>query len=192
MLLWKSVTEFQFPYRYESLAEHINNMHPGFFSAFKEGWKCLSPALQKPWLISPTKRTNEEWTSWAHYVFTKTRSDKDGRDLSLLSLASKITQHMEHEGILYGLPKETNILGQEERFIDPKNPDIGKLDLKTHIAYEHVKTFQEKAADSLLAMVEEKGVEVLRPLFEGKFDLLFGFIEREQDIYLLGSTEGLT
>lgn len=166
------------PYRYDNLAEHIKNKHPGLLSAFEEGWKCLSPALQKPWLNPPEQRTNEEWTNWARYVFLKTRSDGDGRDLTL-PLASQIAKRMEHEGILYGLPKETGVLGQEGHFIDPNNPDIGKLDLKTHIAYELVKTFRKRADDSLLTMVEKKGIEALKPLFEGKLDLHFEFTEPE-------------
>ena len=81
---------------------------------------------------------------------------------------------MEHEGVLYGLPREDNVCGTLD-FMSDLGYDLQDAGLKLHIASHAVERFLDNAKASLKEHVEREGVGVLRPLMEGRAKITFNF-----------------
>ena len=77
-----------------------------------------------------------------------------------------IADEMEHEGVLYGLPREDNVCGAVDS-LSGVGYDLQDAPLKLHIASNAVERFLDRAKSSLKELVEREGVGVLRPLMEG-------------------------
>src|SRR5437763_13417452 len=93
---------------------HIAKYHPDTVPSFITGWQHLTSVLRQPWLRPPRDLTLEVWRSWAHYAYLKGRErrfknlEDDGDPRELVEV---IADEMEHEGVLYGLPREGNVCG---------------------------------------------------------------------------------
>lgn len=99
--------------------------------------------------------------------------DGDPRDV-----VEVIADEMEHEGVLYGLPREDNVCGALD-FLSDVEYDLKDAPLKLHIASNVVERFLEKAKASLKEYVEKEGVGILRPFMEGRAKITFNVEEVE-------------
>lgn len=83
-----------------------------------------------------------------------------------------IDDEIEHEGVLYGFPKEENVCGKGDFLADVEYAFQDAL-LELPIEPSAFERFLDKAKVSLKELVEREGVGVLRPLMEGRARVSF-------------------
>src|SRR5271154_4733141 len=163
------INALQVPRTYESLHYHVSIFHPDLLNSFERGWQSLTPSLKNNWLSHVPELGDEHgsqiWVSWTHSAYLMILSgDRIPRRTSLKDyLADRIT----HEGELFGIPRETDIIGQPGLFGDEFEQDEG---LKHFIAHRFSNYFQRRIQEEceqwLKNAVDSGGVSTLTPLLE--------------------------
>jgi hypothetical protein len=149
----------------------VSNFHPGLLDSFEEGWQSLTPSLKSNWLSHVPgvgdELASQVWVSWTHSAYLMILSgDRRPRRTSLKDyLANRIN----HEGELFGIPRETDIIGQPGLFGGEGGFDDDE-GLKHLIADRFSNYFQRRIQEEceqwLKNAVESGGVGTLKPLLE--------------------------